>query len=283
MLSAHDLIPRDFNYKKYISDFNLANLINVSKDSFPEDFSKKIVYDPKFSVDPNNNSPYPYELDDLSRIHYIACSRKVTTILEFGMGVSTIILGDVLSQNKKKYYDFTSKNLRRGNLYECHSIDNYQYWLDHTKENIPEHFLVEGFVNLHLSKLIMSEFSGRFCTYYDPIINICPDLIYLDGPDQFSSLGEIRGFSTRHQDSMPMAADIVAFEHFLQPGTLIIIDGRTANARFLECNFQRNWAHLYVKDWDQHFFELQELPLGVYNERMIKHCLGDDFFKRLKK
>ena len=29
-----------------------------------------------------------------------------------------------------------------------------------------------------------------------------------------------------------MAADILSIEHFLHPGTLIVIDGRTANARF---------------------------------------------------
>ena len=120
------------------------------------------------------------------------------------------------------------------------------------------------------------------CTFYNPLPNLCPDLIYLDGPDQFSALGEIRGMSTRHQDRMPMSGDILTFEHFLQPGTLIIVDGRAANTRFLMSNFQREWAYFYSEKWDQHFFELQEEPLGIFNERMIKHCLGDVFFERLK-
>ena len=30
------------------------------------------------------------------------------------------------------------------------------------------------------------------CTYYDNLPNISPDLIYLDGPDQFSSIGSLR-------------------------------------------------------------------------------------------
>ena len=33
-----------------------------------------------------------------------------------------------------------------------------------------------------------------------------------------------------------MAADILAIEHFLVSGTLIVVDGRTANARFLKAN-----------------------------------------------
>ena len=78
-----------------------------------------------------------------------------------------------------------------------------------------------------------------------------------------------------------MAADILSFEHFLQPGTLIIIDGRTANARFLKCNLQRNWYHFHSQKCDQHFLELQEEPLGIYNKRMIEHCLGKEYFNRI--
>ena len=79
-----------------------------------------------------------------------------------------------------------------------------------------------------------------------------------------------------------MSGDILSFEHFLHPGTLIIVDGRTANARFLKCNLQRNWSYSYSEEWDQHFFELLEEPLGIYNKAMIDYCLGIDFYRRLK-
>ena len=59
----------------------------------------------------------------------------------------------------------------------------------------------------------MGTFNGRACTYYDPLPNLCPDLIYLDGPDQFSASGDARGVSTNHKDRMPMSADILVFEH----------------------------------------------------------------------
>ena len=78
-----------------------------------------------------------------------------------------------------------------------------------------------------------------------------------------------------------MAADVLSIEHFLLPGTLIVVDGRTANARFLRANFQRNWLYYHSEDFDQHFFELCERPLGIYNKRQIEFCLGDSFFKRL--
>ena len=118
--------------------------------------------------------------------------------------------------------------------------------------------------------------------FYNNLPNICPELIYLDGPDLHSVEGNIRGISTKSEDRLPMAGDILAIEHFLLPGTLIVVDGRTANARFLKCNFQRDWIYCHDKKNDQHFFELCEEPLGNLNSLQIKHCLGKDYFKRLK-
>jgi len=113
-------------------------------------------------------------------------------------------------------------------------------------------------------------------------INELPDLIYLDGPDQFSPLGNVRGVSTNHSDRLPMSGDILAIEHFLLPGTLIVVDGRSANARFLKTNFQRDWSYFYHQEFDQHFFELLEEPLGIFNKRQIDFCLGDQFYKRMR-
>ena len=84
----------------------------------------------------------------------------------------------------------------------------------------------------------MSKFNGRICTEYEflPLIN--PDFIYLDGPNPFSVSGNISNFNTAHKDLMPMASDILKIEPFLLPGTIILIDGRTANANFLKIIFK---------------------------------------------
>ena len=111
---------------------------------------------------------------------------------------------------------------------------------------------------------------------YKKLPNICPDLIYLDAPDQYSPNGNVRGISTRHPDRLPMAGDLLAIEHFLLPGTLIVVDGRTANARFLRANFQRSWRYQYFKNFDQHFFELDESPLGVWNNKQINFTSAKD-------
>ena len=130
-------------------------------------------------------------MDDLIRLHFLATSRKVTTILEFGIGSSTLVFDDALTQNRLKYYEFASQNLRSNNLFECHSIDNNKSWIKHLKN---KYKLNNTFI--HYSICRMGTFNGRICTYYDDLPNICPDLIYLDGPDQHNTIGEVRGIST---------------------------------------------------------------------------------------
>ena len=71
-----------------------------------------------------------------------------------------------------------------------------------------------------------------------------------------------------------MSADILTIEHFLMPGTLIVTDGRTANARFLKSNLQRDLIYCHDESFDQHFFELSETPLGIYNKKQLEFCLG---------
>ena len=65
---------------------------------------------------------------------------------------------------------------------------------------------------------------------------------------------------------MPMSADILRVEFFLEPGTLILVDGRTANVRFLKSYLRRNCAYLHDPIGDIHYVELQEEPLGPFNQ-----------------
>jgi len=227
--------------------------------------SNKINKDKWSSVNPDNKVPFPAELDDLIRLHYLITSRKVTKILEFGVGKSTIVFDHALSQNKNAFGNYVETYLRRSNPFECHSVENSKQWIETIKRS---HKTKNVF--FHYSSCEIGTFNDRICTFYETLPNICPDFIYLDAPDQFSVSGDIRGISTRDPDRLPMSADILALEHFLLPGTLIVVDGRTANARFLKTNFQRDWTYKYFNDYDQHFFELNEDPLGPYNAKQIE-------------
>jgi hypothetical protein len=239
----------DLTYYESYSEKHLANKMHID------------LWEP---VDPTVTKPKPAEMDDLIRLHYLVTNRKITTILEFGVGMSTAVLDHALSVNKKKYSAIVNRDLRRSNPFELHSVDDSTYWIEETKKRFD---LSNTF--FHFSKCEMNTFNDRVCTFYQSIPNICPDLIYLDGPDQFSVLGEVRGISTRNSDRVPMSGDILAIEHFLLPGTIIIVDGRTANARFLKTNLQRNWVYTFFEDFDQHIFELIEEPLGLINSKHL--------------
>lgn len=223
------------------------------------------------TVDPAYTAAFPAERADLERLRRLALDRKVLTVLEFGVGHSTVVLADAMRENRKRYGTEIG-GLRRRDPFKVYSVDAAQEWIDQTAARIPAD--LAPFVDLHYSPVETGTFAGRVCTFYTTLPNVCPDLIYLDGPDQFSPAGDVRGISTRSPDRMPMAADILAMEHFLLPGTLILVDGRTANARFLKANLQRDWRYEHDIEGDVHTFDLIEAPLGPINRRHVAWALG---------
>jgi len=125
-------------------------------------------------------------------------------------------------------------------------------------------------VNYHFSYIEMSLYENKISTSYKKLPLCNPDFIYLDGPDQFNIKGDINNFSTRHKDMMPMANDILKIEYFLTPGTIIVTDGRTANAQFLRDYLKRNWLYQFDYINDQHIFYLNETPLGKYSRLQLE-------------
>lgn len=262
---------KQLNYNQWCVENKIHELMGVTIDEKTE-INTKIKKGIFESVDPNNQTPLPPELDDLTRLHFIARNRRVTTVLEFGLGKSTIILADAIKKNKKDFNEFVTKNMRRAHPFQIHSLDNNEKWIKICKDKLPKH--LAEYVHFHFSEVEMTTFNDRACTMYKKIPNICPDLIYLDGPEQFNVEGNIRGISTNAQDRLPMAADILLFEPFLLPGTLIVVDGRTANARFLRYNLQQKWDYCHLEKEDIHVFELVEKPLGKINQKQIDFSNG---------
>ena len=231
------------------------------------------------TVNPAVTSPYPPDWSDLVRLHRLIVERRATTILEFGVGKSTVIMAHALAVNRRRHGEFVAKNLRRHNCFELHAIDDMPQYVDETRRLLPVDLAAA--CTLHVSAVSMGTFNGRICSYYDRLPNICPDFVYLDGPSQMNAQGDVRGVSVNHPDRVPMAADLLAIEHFLLPGTMVVIDGRTANARFIRANLQRGWRYSHDEEADVHLFELCERPLGPHNLAQIQFCLGQSWLDRL--
>jgi hypothetical protein len=111
--------------------------------------------------------------------------------MEFGCGYSTKIFDHALQVNKHSYQEYVEKNLRKSSSFKCHTIDNNKKWIKHTKNK----FFLSN-VKFHYSKVRMTTFNDRICMLFDKIPNICPDLIYIDGPSQFGVKGNVNGITT---------------------------------------------------------------------------------------
>ncbi|MBC6994148.1 class I SAM-dependent methyltransferase [Neolewinella lacunae] len=224
------------------------------------------------AVDPANRVPFPAELDDLIRLHFLCLNRRVTTVLEFGVGKSTQVFARALAHNEREHGAYVQQHLRRAHPFQLFAVDNFPDWVEACRAALPP--AEAGRVHFTVTEVEMTTFNDRICTAYRSLPNVCPDLIYIDGPSQFGVVGDVRGITTATTDRLPMAADVLMLEPFLLPGTLILLDGRTANARFLKNNFQREWSYREFPDLELHAFELTEAPLGRINRAQLDYCLG---------
>lgn len=217
------------------------------------------------------HSPIGPKFSDLARLHWLCLSRKAITPLEFGSGYSTLVFADALITLKDHLGDWPEKNLRIGRPYLLTSIEEEQRFLDITQSRLGEQHLPH--VDLVRSSVEIGMHDNRVVTFYSEIPNRPADFIYLDGPSQYANTSTIGGFSFAAPHRMPMAADLLRLEFFFEPGTLILVDGRTANARFLRAYLKQNWAYTHLPASDVHLFELQEPSLGRYNSRKLELSL----------
>lgn len=219
------------------------------------------------------------ELKDLYRLYQFVFLNKRITALEFGSGWSSIILSLALDDLKKKYKK-NVKTLRRNNPFELFVLENEKKYLEISKKKLKKFNSknkIKTKINFNLSKVKMTKFNGYICTEYEKLPMCNPDFIYLDGPNPFNTDGKVNNISTKHKDMMPMICDILKFEFFYTPGTIIVTDGRSANAIFLKLNFKRKWLHKHDIKHDQHIFYLDDPCLGRYNKLQL------DFYKNEKK
>lgn len=246
---------------EYLRNNNLELIIEAAEEGAELGVNEKL----------ETRDPFKPNLLDLCRLHRLVIENKRTTVLEFGTGWSTLVLADALWKLKSIYSDDV-KDLRRNNLFELHVVDDEAEFISIAASRLPDH--LREITNFSEKSAVMGTFNGRICTYYELIPHVSPDFIYVDGPNQFSIKSDVSGWSTRHKDMMPMSGDLLRVEHYLTPGTILVFDGRAANARFFKCNVQRDWDYQYDADYDQHIFLLNEAPLGKYNKRQL------DFYQR---
>ena len=261
-------IPKVKNQKN-MEDFfikrNLKSIVELAREKTkPKQINNKM----------GGDKAYLPTLKDLYRIYQFVLLNKRTSVFEFGSGWSSLILSLALKELKDKFSKEV-KQLRRNNPFELFVLENEKKYLNITKNKIKKFCKDLNIqnpikINYYFSDVEMTLFNNKICTQYKKVPLCNPDLIYLDGPNQFNVKKDINGISTRHKDMMPMVCDILKFEYFYTPGTIIVCDGRGSNAKFLKDNFKRKWKYVDDQKNEQHIFWLDDPILGKYNKAQLK-------------
>ena len=197
----------------------------------------------------------PPQKQDLKRLYRYIRESFATTVLEFGCGYSTMVIGYALHQNNLRFESFSEKPIMRNDyLFEGIFIDTNIDWINEvlSKSNYTYNM---RFCDTDCYQMT---FNYQVCHIYEEMPQINPDFIYLDGPDP----AQVEDWNPNWT---PMSADILYMEPILIPGTQILIDGRTNNARFLANNFKRNWFIDWNMKEDYTHMILDEPRLGKIN------------------
>ena len=245
--------------RKYAEEQGLTELVDFSPD-LPG------VASPYDAVSGKLATPFSPDVEDLVRIHKLIRKRHAFTVLEFGVGYSTLVIADALQKNEADWEALPNKPAIRNRFaFNVFSVDASEPWVATAEARIPKRLRPR--VHLHYSAVRIGTFQERMCHFYDQLPDIVADFIYLDGPAPKDVQGSINGMRFQCDERTVMSGDLLLMEPILLPGTLILIDGRTNNARFLQRNFERNWNMVYDRKGDI------TTRLGPYN------VLGSDFFK----
>jgi hypothetical protein len=208
---------------------------------------------------------YPPVIEDLYSLYIQIRELGVVSILELGSGFSTSVLALALHQNKKEFGPSYLAAINHPNPFELLTIDASGFWLDIALSRLPLDLEVN--VISHVTDSFTSLYNDQICTFFKDLPYFSADFIYLDGPDPGQSRVLEKDSQTLGAPPMPMSADLLRLENLLWPGTRICVDGRGANARFLQNNFIRGWKYSYLVDLDQHIFDLSEDCWGSLNQK----------------
>ena len=222
----------------------------------------------------NGMDIYPPEFDDLYSLYSKVRRNKSIAILEFGSGWSTLALTLALGENKSSYENYVNSHIRHPNAYSLMSVDCSSKFQSIALDRIQKPLNPDLVIPI-ISSAKMAVLNGQVCHLYDQIPPFTADFIYLDGPDCDQIAGDVNGMSVRfgspeYTYGLPMSGDLLLLEPFMWPGTIIVTDGRGANAYFLKNNFRRNWDYHYDEECDQHIFNLLDAPWGGISLELIK-------------
>lgn len=184
---------------------------------------------------------------DLYFLHRTLKKRKPKVALEFGCGLSTLIMADALHR-----YSKSSK---------LHVVEILPDWIEKTASKLPSH--LKPFVEFQQSGASVKEIGGQLCHIYDQLPDVVPNFIYLDGPNPLDVTGEMNGLSF-NKGRYVLAADPLLYEASFPSNMMMVVDGRRANCQFLRNHFKRKYKFTYSYAHSRGVFKIHNPSLWVH-------------------
>ena len=215
-------------------------------------------------LDPNLNEQILPKPIDLSRLYNLIRTEKPFTVLEFGLGFSTLVIAKALKENEEEFNKENEKKIRNTKMFKLYVVDAQEKWIKNLEQEIPEE--LKKYIVISQSDVHTKLYEGQVCHFYNKLPNINPEFIYLDGPHPLDPEGDVNGLSFKCYERTPIAADICLLESTLLPRCKILVDGRTNNVRFLKANLKRNYSFKWDRVGDVTLITLKEKKLGKLNK-----------------
>ena len=102
--------------ESYFWEHQLNDVLGV------ESYSRPNMPGPNDTFLQEGAEPFGPDCADLSRLHAVITKRKALTVLEFGSGLSTLVMADALSKNHQLYSDSVSL-IRRQNPFHIFTLE----------------------------------------------------------------------------------------------------------------------------------------------------------------
>jgi len=205
--------------KYFFKKINLYNELKLSKDNFSANY------------------------EDLHFLYELIINKKISTILEFGTGFSTIVMASALKINS-----------RYKKINKIFTIETNKKWIASVEKKLAKYKKYSSIIH---SQCEMRLVDMSLCSVYKNLPNITPDLIYLDGPDPDAVKSKIFNLNYEKTNN-PISADILLYEYRLKPGAIIIVDGRPNNVTFLKNNLKRKYKFEFQRLYGRSIFVLKE-------------------------
>lgn len=148
---------------------------------------------------------------DLLYLHELITTHKPKLVIEYGSGWSTYVLAHALQRNKN------------GKLI---SIDGDKHWANVNTQALPSRF--QDICEIRYSQPTIQVLNNQAVYIHDYMPSDIPDIVYVDGPACSSPV-------------VPVSADALMLEERMEPGALVVVDGRHDNVLCFSQQWKRPW------------------------------------------